>query len=82
MKFYNIRNTREFVERLSACKGSVELVDSNGRHLQLNDETGKTQCFLFPQIYGEIKQIELFFGDAEDSHRMLLWLLNKNNAAV
>ena len=82
MKLYNIRNTREFVERLSACTGSVDLVDDNGRRLQLNDKTGKTQCYLFPQIYGEIKLIELIFGDAEDCHRMLSWLLNKSSAAV
>ena len=35
MKVYNITNTREFFNKLSACKGSVELVDKNGLHLEL-----------------------------------------------
>lgn len=82
MKVYNIRNTHEFFERLSNCRGIVELVDESGTKLQLTPGNGKSGLLPFPQIYGEIRQLELSFQDGEDCQNILSYLMNRRNKSA
>ena len=82
MKVYNIRNTHEFFEKLSGSKGIVELVDKNGVRLPLTAGNGKTAQFPFPQIYGEIDELELCFQYGEDCRRILTYMLNRRNKTI
>ena len=79
MGYKAIRNTQKFFEKLSASKGIVELVDRNGARLQLTQGQGRACLFPFPQIYGEIKEMELCFHCSEDCHEILSYLLNSHN---
>lgn len=76
MKVYNIRNSKKFFERLSGCKGGVELVNENGIHLTVIK--GGEQAELLPMTYmdGEIRQMELVFEKKEDVHYMMSYLVN------
>ena len=74
MKVYNIRDSREFFEKLAACEGIVEVVQEDGARLPLM--TPMT-CF-----EGAIREMELFFQNQEDCTRILRYLMNKRNLAA
>lgn len=78
MKLYNITDTREFYDRLAACRGTVELVDETEGKQQILHEAGSYGVLLpLCQIYGKINCIELLFHNDLDRHNILYWLLNK-----
>lgn len=82
MKVYNIRNGKAFFEELAACEGAVEMVNEEGKHLQLT--AGGETPDLIPMTYfrGEIKEMELTFQKSEDCSKILAYLLNKRDLAA
>ncbi|MBO5093879.1 MAG: hypothetical protein J6C33_05935 [Lachnospiraceae bacterium] len=82
MKIYNIHNTHEFFERLSACEGKVELIDEKGTRFELLH--GKHSSDIIPlfAVYGNIRQIELTFEKAEDCSKIFSYLINKRKASA
>lgn len=82
MKVYNISDSREFFEKLTACRGTVELVDEKGARLPipkapLSSDPGLMTCFR-----GTIREMELRFQDPEDMDKILHYLMNKRNLAA
>lgn len=82
MKVYNIQDSREFFEKLTACKGTVELVNNDGKHLTLMDGTQTPNALLMTYFQGAIKEMELRFQDQEDCSRILRYLMNKRHLAA
>ena len=82
MKIYNINDTHEFFERLSACEGRVELIDEKGARFELLH--GKRSSGIVPlfSLYGNIRQIELKFEKAEDCSKIFSYLINKRKASA
>lgn len=82
MKLYNITDTREFYNRLAACRGTVELMNEEGTERKLLHEGGSRDVLLpLCQVYGKISRIELVFHNDQDRHDILCWLLNKRSIA-
>lgn len=81
MKVYNIDNGKAFFEELAACKGAVEMVSEEGRHLPLttgtNGEMIPMTCF-----QGAIRELELVFQNEEDCSRIFSYLMNKRGLAA
>lgn len=82
MKVYNIRDSREFFEQLTACKGTVELVNEEGKHLTLLEEPLTPDMMLMTYFQGTIREMELIFQDQEDCSRILHYLMNKRHLAA
>lgn len=75
MKIYNIQDTREFFNRLTKCKGDVEVVNKQGMHLSLVDNDRKQlETVAASYADGKISEIELYFLKPEDSVMMLEYL--------
>lgn len=75
MKIYNIQDTKGFFNRLTKCKGDVEVVNKQGMHLPLVDNDRKQfETIAASYANGKINEIELFFLKPEDSVMMLEYL--------
>lgn len=82
MKIYNIENTKNFFETLSACEGNVELVGNKGEHITLNSENGENLNLLSETyVDGMIKEIELAFSNKNDAVKMFQYLSGMHNVA-
>ena len=76
MKICNIRNVKEFAERLVDCEGTIELINENGARIHLlHGKEVAEQLFLF-HMAGGIREIDLIFHKNEDFHRILSYLVN------
>ncbi|MFG6332966.1 MAG: polya polymerase [Lachnospiraceae bacterium] len=82
MKVYNINNSREFFEKLTACKGTVELVNEEGKRLRLADGPLTPDTLLMTYFKGTIREMELIFQNSEDCARILSYLMNKRHLAA
>ena len=80
MKIYNITDTHEFFERLSACEGRVELIDEKGTRFELPHGKRSSGIVPFLSLYGSIRQLELKFEKAEDCSKIFSYLINKRKA--
>ncbi len=82
MKIYNINNTKELFDTIAKCKGSVELVGSDGSHLKLNKENGKNLDILSgTYVHGSIDEIELSFENGDDAMKVFQFLSGIRNVA-
>ncbi|MBR4173733.1 MAG: hypothetical protein IKR56_00160 [Lachnospiraceae bacterium] len=82
MKIYNINNTKELFDTIAECKGSVELVGSDGSHLKLNKENGKNLDILSgTYVHGSIDEIELSFENGDDAMKVFQFLSGIRNVA-
>ncbi len=83
MKIYNIENTKPLFEKLTACKGDIELVGENGQHITLSHDHNKEQLALMAETFvnGSIKELELSFSDGTDAVGLFQFLTSMNNAA-
>jgi len=82
MKIYNINNTKELFDTIAECKGSVELVGSDGSHLKLNKENGKNLDILSGSyVHGSIDEIELSFENGDDAMKVFRFLSGIRNVA-
>lgn len=76
MKIRNIRNVKEFAEKLTACEGPVELVNENGMHVHFLHGKEVAQQILLFHMAGGIKEIDLLFHKNEDFRLILSYLMN------
>ena len=58
------------------------MVDNTGTKLQLTQGNGKAGLLPFPQMYGEINELELRFQDGEDCQKILAYLMNRRNRSA
>ena len=75
MKIKNIKNPKEYFERLKECKGNIELVTQDGDRLNLKSKL--CQYIVMMDIFGdaEIGDIEVFFSQPEDLALVLDYLV-------
>ena len=82
MKIYNIENTKELFETISECKGKVELVNEDGRHIELSTkEGGNVNLLSETYVSGSIKEMELCFSNKEDACKVFMFLSGLKNVA-
>ena len=76
MKFYGIKDIEGFFNIINDCKGSVELVTSDGDRLNLKSRL--CQYISFAKIVaGEnsIPEMEIIASDGEDRAKLLLFMM-------
>ena len=82
MKVYNIKDSREFFEKLTACKGTVEIVKEDGTRLPPMAGSPTSELQSMTCFQGAIRQMELYFQDQNDCTQILHYLINKRNLAA
>lgn len=76
MKFYGIKDIEGFFDVINNCKGTVELVTSDGDRLNLKSRL--CQYISFAKIVaGEnsIPEMEIIASDADDRMRLLFFMM-------
>lgn len=75
MKIKNINNPQQFFETLNRCKGSVELVTTEGDRLNLKSTL--CQYIALTQMFKDarISDVELILSDPEDLSLMIDFLV-------
>ncbi len=75
MKIKNIKEPMKFFEVLKDCKGSVELVTSEGDRLNMKSKL--CQYIALTQVFrdAEIKDIEIIFSEPVDIALVLEYLV-------
>lgn len=75
MKIKNITEPQEFFETLNKCKGSVELVTSEGDRLNMKSKL--CQYITLTQMFKDatIDEVELIVSEPEDMSLLLNYLV-------
>jgi len=75
MKIKNITDTKKFFEVLSQCKGTVELVTSQGDRLNMKSKL--CQYIALTDMFTESKigEVELICSEPEDVQMLLEYLV-------
>ena len=75
MKIKNITEPQEFFETLNKCKGSVELVTSEGDRLNMKSKL--CQYITLTQMFKDatIEEVELIVSEPEDMSMLLGYLV-------
>ena len=75
MKIKNITNPQKFFEMLNSCKGTVELVTSEGDRLNLKSKL--CQYITLTQMVKDatIDEVELIVSEPEDMVKLLDYLV-------
>ena len=75
MKIQNISEPQKFIEVLNNCKGSVELVTSEGDRLNLKSKL--CQYIALTQMFKDasIDEVELVVSEPEDMSMLLDYLI-------
>jgi len=75
MKIKNITEPQEFFETLNKCKGSVELVTSEGDRLNMKSKL--CQYITLTQMFKDatIDEVELIVSEPEDMNLLLSYLV-------
>jgi len=75
MKIKNITEPQEFFETLNKCKGSVELVTSEGDRLNMKSKL--CQYITLTQMFKDatIEEVELIVSEPEDMSLLLSYLV-------
>lgn len=76
MKIYHISDTIGFFNKLSTCKGDVEIVSGDGTHVSLKEIGDRENLKMLAQTYtnGIIREIELTFSVPEDAAVMCSYI--------
>ena len=77
MKVYNINDVEKFLEIINKCKGSVELVSSQGDRLNLKSEL--TKYLAISKLFNDntfINEMELVASDPEDVQALMNYMTN------
>ncbi len=79
MVVYNIRNTKEFFAKLSACRGQVDIIWKSGAVTKLLP--GKLSVEDIKWNYSDtiIDRIELKFHEPEDLSDVLMYIVNRKS---
>lgn len=76
MKFYGIKDVEGFFNAVNECKGTVELVTSDGDRLNLKSRLCKYIAFA-KIVAGDnsIPEMEIIASDFEDRIRLLVFMM-------
>lgn len=76
MKFYGIKDIEGFFNVINNCKGSVELVTSDGDRLNLKSRLCKYIAFA-KIVAGDnsIPEMEIIASDGEDRAKLLVFMM-------
>ncbi len=77
MVIYNIRNTKEFFTKLSACRGQVDIIWKDGAVTELLPGALSPDELKWNYSDGTISRIELNFHEPEDLTELLMYLVNR-----
>lgn len=82
MKVYNISDTKGFFDKLSGCKGNVELVSNDGIHITINEMDNRDTLDMLMQTYGKglFSEMELNFLKPSDAAMMCDYLAGEKAA--
>ena len=75
MKLFNVKDTEEFFKVVDQCKGTVELVSSQGDRLNLKSQL--TKYITITNLLSDesmIKELELVAYDPEDADRLMKYM--------
>lgn len=75
MKLYNIKDTEEFFKVVDQCKGTVELVSTQGDRLNLKSQL--TKYITITNLFSDesmIQELELVAYDPEDADRLMKYM--------
>ncbi len=75
MKLYNIKDTEEFFKVIDQCKGTVELVSTQGDRLNLKSQL--TKYITVTNLFSDesmINELELVAYDPEDAERLMQYM--------
>lgn len=76
MKFFNIKDTKEFFYKLAGCEGDVDLVDPEGGLIALiTNGHENLSAMAATYLRGSISEIELKFSDNRDAFYMAEYVL-------
>lgn len=78
MKIYNINDVENFLDIIKKCKGSVELVSSQGDRLNLKSEL--TKYLAISKLFHDdtfINEMELVASDPEDVQTLINYMTDK-----
>lgn len=78
MKIYNIDDVEQFLDIIKKCKGSVELVSSQGDRLNLKSEL--TKYLAISKLFNDntfINEMELVASDHEDVQMLMKYMTDK-----
>lgn len=79
MKIYNIDDVQQFLDIIKKCKGSVELVSSQGDRLNLKSEL--TKYLAISKLFNDntfINEMELVASEPEDVQMLMKYMTDKN----
>ena len=71
MKLFNVKDTEEFFKVVDQCKGTVEMVSSQGDRLNLKSQL--TKYITITNLFSDesmIKELELVAYDPEDAEHV------------
>ena len=76
MKFFNIKDSEKFFERLTGCEGDVALVNAKGEEIELiSDGKQNLSTIAATYIKGTINEMELHFSESRDAFFMAEYVL-------
>lgn len=81
MKFYNIRQSKDFFERLSECEGVVNIINDDGYAAEFTGNRKDIPDQGLGCFDGSIRQIELKFQKTEDLDKMFRFIMNERRSA-
>ena len=76
MKLFNVKDTEEFFKVVDQCKGTVELVSSQGDRLNLKSEL--TKYIAISKLFSDntfINDMELVASEPEDIQFLLQYMM-------
>ena len=79
MKLFNVKDTEEFFKVVDQCKGTVELVSSQGDRLNLKSQL--TKYITITNLFSDesmIKELELVAYDPEDAERLMNYMFGSD----
>ena len=76
MKFYHIKDIEGFFNAVGKCKGTVELVTSDGDRLNLKSRLCQYISFAKIIANNNIPEMEIICSDMEDRVNLLSFVMN------
>lgn len=71
IKFYHIKDVEGFFKAVGECKGTVELITSDGDRLNLKSRLCQYISFAKIVANGNIPEMEIVTSDTEDGVKLL-----------
>lgn len=75
MKFYGIQDVEGFFNVINECKGTVELVTSDGDRINLKSRLCQYISFAKIVSGGNIPEMEIIASDPEDRLKLIVFMM-------